>query len=78
MSANAMIGDREMALAAGMNDHVAEPIKLGQLFGTLARWIRPSGVAGTAAPLFDEATAGEWRGAGQRIPQQAAGDSCRA
>jgi len=56
MTANAMIGDRETALAAGMNDHVAKPIKLGQLFGTLARWIRPSGVAGSAAPLFDEAT----------------------
>jgi CheY-like chemotaxis protein len=55
MTANAMIGDREKALAAGMNDHVAKPIKLDQLFSTLARWIRPVGVARSAALQFDEA-----------------------
>ena len=37
MTANAMVGDRDKALAAGMNDHIAKPIKLAQLFGTLAR-----------------------------------------
>ena len=54
MTANAMIGDREKALAAGMNDHVAKPIKLDQLFGTLARWIRPVGVVRPAGLQFDE------------------------
>ncbi len=41
MTANAMVGDREKALAAGMNDHIAKPIKVEELFATLARWVRP-------------------------------------
>ncbi|KIX12662.1 response regulator [Dethiosulfatarculus sandiegensis] len=45
MTANAMAGDREKALEAGMNDHVAKPIDVGQLFSTLVRWIKP-GVRG--------------------------------
>jgi CheY-like chemotaxis protein len=32
-------------LAAGMNDHVAKPIKVEELFATLARWIRPAGAS---------------------------------
>jgi PAS domain S-box-containing protein len=40
MTANAMVGDREKVLAAGMNDHIAKPIKVDDLYGTLARWIR--------------------------------------
>ncbi|MBX3604880.1 MAG: response regulator [Piscinibacter sp.] len=42
MTANAMVGDREKVLAAGMNDHVAKPIKVDELFATLARWFRPA------------------------------------
>ncbi len=43
MTANAMVGDREKVLAAGMNDHIAKPIKVDELFATLARWIaRPA------------------------------------
>jgi len=41
MTANAMIGDRDKALAAGMNDHIAKPIKVEEMFATLARWVRP-------------------------------------
>ncbi len=51
MTANALIGDRDKALAAGMNDHVAKPIKIDEMFATLARWIRP------AAALSDDARA---------------------
>jgi PAS domain S-box-containing protein len=40
MTANAMVGDRERVLAAGMNDHVAKPIKVDELFATLVRWVR--------------------------------------
>ncbi|HKW84793.1 MAG TPA: response regulator, partial [Burkholderiaceae bacterium] len=53
MTANAMVGDRDKALAAGMNDHVAKPIKLEQLFGTLARWVGSADVA-RASAAFDE------------------------
>jgi len=41
LTANAMVGDRDKALAAGMSDHIAKPIKVDELFATLARWIRP-------------------------------------
>ena len=45
MTANAMVGDRDKALAAGMNDHIAKPIKVQNLFATLARWVRPASAA---------------------------------
>ena len=49
MTANAMVGDREKVLAAGMNDHVAKPIEVDELFATLARWIRRPARDRTAA-----------------------------
>ncbi len=42
MTANAMAGDRELALAAGMNDHIAKPIDIEEMFATIARWVRPA------------------------------------
>jgi signal transduction histidine kinase/DNA-binding response OmpR family regulator len=42
MTANAMVGDREAVLAAGMNDHIAKPIVVDQMFATLARWVKPT------------------------------------
>ncbi|MBT3344027.1 MAG: PAS domain S-box protein, partial [Gemmatimonadetes bacterium] len=42
MTANAMAGDRERCLAAGMNDHIAKPIDPELLFATLRRWILES------------------------------------
>jgi len=41
MTANAMAGDREKCLEAGMNDHVAKPINPQGLFSTLSKWIEP-------------------------------------
>jgi signal transduction histidine kinase/DNA-binding response OmpR family regulator len=41
MTANAMVGDRQKALDAGMNDHIAKPINVAQMFATLARWVLP-------------------------------------
>jgi PAS domain S-box-containing protein len=43
MTANAMTGDREQALAAGMNDHIAKPLDIGSMFQTIARWVKPGG-----------------------------------
>lgn len=39
MTANAMSSDKEQALATGMNDHIAKPINIEQLFRTLERWL---------------------------------------
>ncbi len=60
MTANAMVGDREKALAAGMNDHVAKPIDVDELFATIARWVHPANSAhlapAAAAALAPTAT----------------------
>ncbi|GAA5315857.1 MAG: virulence factors two-component system sensor histidine kinase BvgS [Candidatus Pelagadaptatus aseana] len=42
MTANVMVGDREKARAAGMNDHIGKPINVHEMFATLARWVVPS------------------------------------
>ena len=46
-TANAMAGDREKALAAGMNDHVAKPINVRELLNVLHKWVKktPKGLS---------------------------------
>jgi len=53
-----MVGDRELVIAAGMNDHIAKPFNVVEMFNTLARWIKPAkpalrneSKAALAAPL---------------------------
>ncbi|WP_440875894.1 YfiR/HmsC family protein [Thalassotalea sp. PLHSN55] len=41
MTANAMVGDKEKAIAAGMNDHIQKPIVVSKMFDTLSHWITP-------------------------------------
>jgi len=52
MTANAMSGDRQRCLDAGMNDHVAKPIEPEDLWTALLKWIAPrhSRVDGVKAP----------------------------
>ncbi|HET9642095.1 MAG TPA: response regulator, partial [Burkholderiaceae bacterium] len=58
MTANAMVGDREKVLAAGMNDHIAKPINVDEMFATLARWIRRDAVeASSGFPGIESAPA---------------------
>ncbi|MGF1734863.1 response regulator [Photobacterium satsumensis] len=42
MTANAMLSDREKAIEAGMNDHVAKPIDTNKMYAVLAKWISVS------------------------------------
>ena len=71
LTANTMVGDREKALAAGMNDHIAKPIRLEELFATLARWVLRAraigaGSIGSASAGTDVAPLAESPGADSR------------
>ena len=48
MTANAMAGDRERVLQAGMNDHISKPLNVQAMFATLVKWIQPAVAAPTA------------------------------
>ncbi|MEI7613825.1 MAG: response regulator, partial [Betaproteobacteria bacterium] len=54
MTANAMAGDKEKVIEAGMCDHIAKPLNVGEMFNTIAKWIRPdSPAANEAAPTSE-------------------------
>ena len=47
MTANAMVGDRERCLEAGMDDHIPKPVRVEALHRALSRWLP----AGAMPPL---------------------------
>jgi PAS domain S-box-containing protein len=57
MTANAMDGDRQRCLAAGMNDHVTKPIEPDELWKALLRWIKPRRDTGNLPPVAAPAPA---------------------
>ncbi|MBF0127422.1 MAG: response regulator, partial [Magnetococcales bacterium] len=53
MTANALRGDRERCLEAGMNDYLAKPVLWEALAGKLAQWLPGPGSGGSAvAPVL--------------------------
>ena len=57
MTANAMAGDREKSLTAGMNDHLNKPIDPNELFTALTTWIQvpaPEAVTAERRPVGQE------------------------
>ena len=50
ITANAMAGDRERCLQAGMNDHIAKPIDPQDLQRKLLRWVRPDAAHALRSP----------------------------
>jgi two-component system, sensor histidine kinase and response regulator len=49
MTANAILGDRERCIAAGMNDHIAKPIDPDELWQALIKWINPEQILAPCA-----------------------------
>ena len=67
MTANAMAGDRENALSAGMDDYVPKPVKAEELGAVLERWVGEdppedppagNGATGNGGPLDPEVLQG--------------------
>jgi len=56
MTANAIAGDREKCLAAGMDDYISKPVREEELTAMLARWTPQANVAGDDSAVREPAS----------------------
>tara|TARA_R110001592_G_scaffold52649_9_gene161357 strand:- start:70926 stop:75107 length:4182 start_codon:yes stop_codon:yes gene_type:complete len=54
MTANAMTGDKNKCLAAGMNDYITKPINPEEMFKTIANWVSHSRKLASKEPIIDQ------------------------
>ena len=54
MTAEAMSGDREKCIAAGMNDYISKPIDTVQLFATLLKYAKPRSLKPAITPPIQD------------------------
>ncbi len=67
MTANVMLGDREVCLNAGMNDYIPKPVAAQDLAECLERWLPAGKSSGTSMPASP--TGGEESGCGYTDPR---------
>lgn len=51
MTANAMAGEREKCILAGMNDHIAKPINPRMMFDTIGKYAKAKNIPPTSPPV---------------------------
>ncbi len=68
MTANALPGDRERCLDAGMNDYLAKPIDPKQLGATLSRWLAPAAAAAAVPSPVEPVPADQSRTGLEGVP----------
>jgi PAS domain S-box-containing protein len=78
LTANAMAGDRERCLSAGMDDYVSKPVNAAELERVIESWCRPHPVAAEApAEPFDCRAAMERVGGSREFLAKLAQSFCR-
>ena len=56
LTANALAGDREMCLQAGMDDYVTKPVTIGSISTAMLRWLPATRIVAESAAVTPEAS----------------------